>query len=83
MDKYVSLFDLSLDGLIKILKDLGGCRSLGIKERKEEVRELHLRVIQVVHAQRCSDDWIGGGVPVRMWWEWRKLRLEAEARSPR
>jgi hypothetical protein len=47
------------------------------------VRELHLRVVELVHTEGGSDHYVEGGVPVAMRCEWRKFRLRAEVRSPR
>jgi hypothetical protein len=50
MDQNIALLDLSLYHLIKIMEGLRGSGSFGIKQGEEEVRELQLGVIQLVHA---------------------------------
>lgn len=83
MHQYVSYLNLPLYDLIEVIEKIRDVFAFAVQKRVNDVLDVHLGVIELIHAQGCSHDYLDDCVPVAMFWEWMKLRLLAAVRSPR
>jgi hypothetical protein len=64
VDKDAAHLDLLLNYLIEILEELPNIIALAVEEGIDDVLDAHLRVVELVHAECRSDDYISAFLPV-------------------